>query len=75
MRHRVHSPHFWKPWKNVSFVDFERNDMFMEEMSTFIDDVRLKNIRGVSLDEGIQSLKIALATLKSSSTKEIEFIE
>ena len=49
--------------------------MFMEEMSTFIDDVRLKNIRGVSLDEGIQSLKIALATLKSSSTKEIEFIE
>lgn len=61
--------------KNVSFVDFERNDMFMEEMSTFIDDVRFKNIRGVSLDEGIQSLKIALATLKSSSIKEIEYIE
>ena len=61
--------------ENISFAEFERNDMFMEEMSSFVDAVRQNNVRSVSLDEGIQSLKIALATLKSSATKMTEFID
>ena len=59
----------------ITFTEFNRNDMFMEEIRLFIDDVKQKNIRFVSLEDGIQSLKIALTTLKSSETRKVEFID
>lgn len=61
--------------ENICFSEFERNDMFMEEMSSFFDDIKSRCVGGVSLAEGTQSLKIALATLKSSATKKTEFID
>lgn len=47
------------------FQRFVRNDMFMEEMQTFLKYIETRQQETLSLKEGVQSLKLALAIKKS----------
>jgi len=42
------------------FSNFNRNDLFMEEMSEFINAVRNKQQSSISLYDGIETLKLAM---------------
>lgn len=53
------------------FSGFERNQLFLDEMSHFLDCVETKTAPSVDLQEGTRSLKIALATLCSAESREI----
>ena len=59
-----------KEWQTFSIPeDFERNDMFLAEMSHFIDLVRGNPYPMCSLTDGIRALNLALAVKKSSQEK------
>jgi len=47
-------------------ADFQRNTMFMDEMSNFLNCIDGKETPKVSLDDGIKALEIALAVKRSS---------
>lgn len=49
----------------TEYKEFERNDMFIEELKLFINCIETSNTSDCSLDNGVQTLKIALATLNS----------
>lgn len=49
------------------FVNFTRNDMFIEEVRRFLNYVKTRNQETLSLDDGLGSLKIALAIKESMS--------
>lgn len=49
------------------FEDFVRNDMFIKEMECFLQYVKTRKQETLSLIEGLQSLKLALAIKKSMS--------
>jgi predicted dehydrogenase len=48
-----------------SFPEFQRNDMFMDEMSRFLACVRGETTPMVTLQEGARSLRVALAARES----------
>jgi predicted dehydrogenase len=50
------------------FENFERNQIFMEEMQHFLDCVRMDAKPSITIEDGAQSLKIALAALRSLET-------
>jgi predicted dehydrogenase len=58
-----------------SFDQFERNKMFIDEISHFISCIKDKKKSDIDLIEGLQSLKIALAAKKSMDTRAIVEIE
>lgn len=47
------------------FVNFTRNDMFMEEVKCFLDYVKTRKQETLTLEDGLGSLKIALAIKES----------
>ena len=49
------------------FVNFTRNDMFIEEVRRFLNYVKTRKQETLSLDDGLGSLKIALAIKESMS--------
>ncbi len=49
----------------TEFTNFQRNDMFIEELRLFMDCVKNGELSGSSLDDGVTTLKIGLATLRS----------
>ena len=52
--------------------EFERNDMFLEEMGMFLDAVEGKKEDGlITIEEGLKSLKVALAAKQSLQTGKI----
>ncbi len=53
------------------FGNFERNQMFLDEMRHFLDCVASKTAPLVTLEEGAQSLQLALATLCSMESGEV----
>lgn len=53
--------------REEKFVNFSRNDMFLEEVKCFLEYVRTRKQDTLTLDEGIKSLKIALAIKESMS--------
>jgi len=55
----------------VEYKDFKRNDMFLEELKLFMECVKLGKPSCSSMEDGIQTLKIALATLNSIEQQEI----
>jgi predicted dehydrogenase len=57
-----------------SFEGFQRNQLFLDELSCFLEGVQGKPSASVSLREGVQSLRMALAAKESLATgKVIEF--
>lgn len=57
-----------KTVKEERFANFSRNDMFMEEVKCFMDYVKTRKQETLTLQEGIKSLKIALAIKESMVT-------
>lgn len=53
------------------FSDFNRNDMFLEEMRRFLDSVKTGRPEFVDIDSGCGSLKLALAIKESIETQQI----
>ena len=51
------------------FHDFSRNEMFLAELQTFLEYVRTRNQQTLTLEDGIGSLRIALAMKKSMRDK------
>ncbi len=52
-----------------NFQDFLRNDMFIKEMEIFLDYVKTRNSQMLSLEDGVGSLRIALAIKKSMNER------
>ena len=48
-----------------TFHEFTRNDMFMKELEIFLEYVKTRKAKSLTLEDGIGSLKIALAMKKS----------
>lgn len=53
------------------FENFSRNDMFMQEMECFLKYIKTRKQETLSLIDGIQSLKLAMAIKKSMSEDKI----
>lgn len=51
--------------KEENFHDFLRNDMFIKELETFLNYVKTRKSQMLSLEDGVGSLRIALAIKKS----------
>jgi predicted dehydrogenase len=58
--------------KRHTFPDFDRNNLFLDEMKNFIAFVHGKENPKVNLKEGVASLQIALAAKKSMETGEVQ---
>lgn len=50
---------------------FERNDMFLKELKNFIDYVKVKKIPEITLEDGINNIKLLTAIHKSINTKKV----
>jgi predicted dehydrogenase len=57
--------------EEARFEGFERNHMFMDEMKHFLAAVRGKCAPMVSISEGADSLRVALAIKKSLATGQL----
>lgn len=57
--------------KDIIYVDFQRNDMFIKELKDFIDCVQNKSVPEINLEQGIISLRMALAAKRSSYEKKV----
>lgn len=57
--------------KDIIYSDFQRNDMFIKELKDFIDCVQKKSVPEINLEQGIVSLKMALAAKWSSYEKKV----
>lgn len=53
----------------IHYEKFQRNDMFIQELNDFFSAVKDRTKPKITLDEGIASLKIALATKEAMRTK------
>ncbi|MCM1266522.1 MAG: Gfo/Idh/MocA family oxidoreductase [Bacteroidales bacterium] len=51
--------------REEKFVNFSRNDMFMEEVKRFLEYVKTRKQETLTLEEGTKSLKVALAIKES----------
>ena len=53
--------------RQESFEDFQRNDMFIEELKDFLDCIEGKRDRLISFEDGLEALKMAVAMKKSAA--------
>jgi len=61
-----------KSWKMIlKLKNFERNDMYVDEIKYFLKHVKNRKKPMNSLDEGIDTMKIALNIIKSGKTKKV----
>jgi len=61
-----------KRWKMIlKLKNFERNDMYVDEIKYFLKHVKNRKKPMNSLDEGIDTMKIALNIIKSGKTKKV----
>lgn len=58
-----------KRWEDTAF-SFEVNDMYLAEMCDFLDAVRGKTPSPIGLDEGIRTMRLALAAIESSKSRQ-----
>jgi predicted dehydrogenase len=56
------------------FENFDRNQIFLEEMQHFLDCVKTGGEPSITIEDGAQSLKIALAALRSLETGNVETV-
>ncbi len=61
--------------RDDAFSDFQRNDMFIEEMIDFINCVKENKEPIIDLEQGVVSLKMALASKKSAKEKRVITME
>lgn len=54
--------------EEISFEDFTRNDMFIEELKLFMECVKEDTKPAISLEDGIVSLEMAMAAKQSMAT-------
>lgn len=54
--------------QTIEYPDFSRNDMFIEELKLFLSCIRDNTQEAISLEDGIVSLKMALAIKESMKT-------
>ena len=62
-------------FESNDFTGFQRNDMFLNQVSNFIDCLRGNAKPKVSLIDGFESLRLALATKESLRTNEVIFLK
>ncbi len=60
-----------QPVVDAAFMDFQRNQLFLDELAQFVACVRGEDQPAVSLQDGIQSLRMALAAKESMETHKI----
>ena len=61
-----------KRWKNImTWKNYERNYLYMQELSHFLQCVKQRTQTINPVTEGIETLKIALAIIKSSKSKRV----
>ena len=58
--------------RKTVFNTFQRNDMFLKEVSDFIDSIRNRTQPPIRLEDGITTLKICLAAKRSLVTGQVE---
>ena len=61
--------------ENIEFEGFERNDMFVDEVSHFVDCIRRGSRPSISLDDGILVMKVCLAALQSMKHGRVETLD
>lgn len=61
--------------KKERFLDFTRNQMFIDEMEDFISCVETRNQDFLTLEEGIVSMKMALAAKQSSIMRTLQVVD
>lgn len=61
--------------REEKFVNFSRNDMFIEEVKCFLEYVKTRKQDTLTLQEGMKSLKIALAIKESMDTGQVVQID
>lgn len=61
--------------KEERFVNFIRNDMFMEEAKTFLDYIQTRQQKSLTLEDGLGSLRFALAIKKSMNSGNVVSLE
>lgn len=54
--------------EQIEYSDFARNDMFIEELKLFLDSIKNNTQEAITLEDGIVSLKMALAIKESMKT-------
>jgi hypothetical protein len=54
-----------------SYKDFQRNQMFLDELNCFLDGMQGKKVPLVNLRDGAQSLRMALAAKESLATGQV----
>jgi predicted dehydrogenase len=59
----------------TSFADFERNQLFLDELQDFLDCIKGGKTSPVSLQDGAQSLRMALAAKESLATGKVVELE
>lgn len=57
------------------FLDFTRNQMFVDEMEEFLSCVKTRKHSFLTLEEGIISMKMAIAAKQSSDTRAVQLID
>lgn len=60
--------------ETIMFTEFQRNDMFFQEVSTFIRSVKARGEAPISLDDGIATLAICLAARRSIVSGRVEYV-
>jgi len=60
-----------KGWRNLIFKNFDRNDMYVDEMKHFIECIKNKQNPLIDLKQGIEVLKIALVAKESSEKTKV----
>lgn len=61
--------------KEINYEKFQRNDMFIDEMKDFISCVQKKKKPNIDLNQGIISLKMAVAAKMSASENSVIIME
>ena len=59
---------------DLEYDSFERNDMFIEEIQSFLKSVKDRTEPEISIKDGIASMRIALSAKESMVTKNIVFL-
>jgi predicted dehydrogenase len=65
-----------KKWiEKINIKNYERNDMYLDEMKYFLDCINMNKNPNNDIKNGISTLKIALSIIESSKSKRLVFIE
>ena len=61
--------------KLISYTEFERNDMFLEEIKDFISSIEMGTSPPIPLEHGIEVLRVCMAAKKSLQNGQVEVLK